>query len=171
MGMVRPSATTICFPWGVRFIAHICRIHLSSKGISPCTMCGGRLVCWMATCLWRIIWLICQTSGSILNEKKVLAPIAYISSLRLMSSDPEVSFTTKKRPEARSEQWLHCPWLKQSCCLVRLAASPKAGEFRLRMLKRGDHNTGWQGWRLWVSGSSNWLTRANDFTDIPKCKS
>ena len=52
---VRPSATTIYFPWGVSFIARICRIHLSSKGISPCTMCGGRLVCWMAICLWSII--------------------------------------------------------------------------------------------------------------------
>ena len=85
--------------------------------------------------------MICQTSGSILKEKKVLASIAYI---------PEVSFTIKKRPEARREQWLHCPWLKKSCCLVRVAASLKAGEFRPRILKNkwGDHNTGWQGWRI-----------------------
>lgn len=114
----------------VSFIAHICRIHLSSKGISPCIMCGGRLVCWMAICLWE-----CQANGSILKEKKVLASIACISSLRLMTSDPEVSFTIKKRPGARREQWLHCPWPKKSCCLVRVAASLKAGEFRPRILK------------------------------------
>ena len=54
-------------------------------------------------------------------EKKVLASIAYISSLRLMTSDPEVSFTIKKRPGARRKQWLLCPWLKKSCCLVRVA--------------------------------------------------
>ena len=94
--------------------------------------------------------MICQTSGSILKEKKVLASIAYILSLRLMTSGPEVSFTIKKRPEAGREQWLHCPWLKKSCCLVRVAASLKAGEFRPIILKNkcGDHNTGWQGWRI-----------------------
>ena len=63
-----------------------------------------------------------------------------------MTSDPEVSFTIKKRPGARRDQWLHCPWLKESLCLVRVAASLKAGEFRPRILK--DHNIGWQGWGI-----------------------
>ena len=62
----------------------------------------------------------------------------------------EFKATIKQRPGARREQWLHCPWLRKSCCLVRVAASLKAGEFRPRILKNkwGDHNTGWQGWRI-----------------------
>ena len=37
-------STAAYFPWDVSFIAHICRIHLSSKEISPCTVDGHVLV-------------------------------------------------------------------------------------------------------------------------------
>ena len=51
--------------------------------------------------------MICQASGSILKEKTVLASIACIPSLRLMTSDLEVSFTIKK--ETRGQKGAMAP--------------------------------------------------------------
>ena len=80
--------------------------------------------------------MICQTSGSILKEKKVLASIAYISSLRLMTSDPEVSFTIEKETGGPEGSNGSTAWLKKSCCLVRVAASLKLVSLDLGFFKK-----------------------------------
>ena len=65
-------------------------------------------------------------------------------------SDLEVSFTIKKRPGARREPWLHCPWLKKSCCLLGVAASLGAGDFRPDFEKQ-------------VGRPQHWLARMESF--------